>query len=172
MSERKRKQPGWGAALSWLIFLLVIAGGPLLRALQGALGGGVQLTNYLPYLIGALLLLSFAASAVRALGGRRRAERTPTLPERAGPTAPAGQPMPPFGGDAGPHLPPLGGELRSPYAPPVQPSELRRLSMPSERPLRAPQFEPLLPPVALAVGVLGVIALCGAALVVFGVGTP
>jgi hypothetical protein len=50
--------------------------------------------------------------------------------------------------------------------------EPKRVGMPADKTPRAPQFEPLLPPLALAVGVLGLLVLGGAALVIFGAGAP
>lgn len=171
MSERKRRDSRLSSMIGWVIFLLVVAGGPLLRLVQGALGGSVQLTQYLPYIIGALLLLSFAASAMRAMSGRRPGGQASTLPERVGPAPtmqgraeqPAVQPMPPFAGDTGaPVLPP----------PPIYPPQPAPGPSDAAPPIKTPQFDPLFSPAVLALGVLGLLALCGVALVVFGVSLP
>jgi hypothetical protein len=82
------------------------------------------------------------------------------------------RPMPPFSGEVGPYIPPLAGELRPPTMPPVQSYEPRRVGARADTTPRPPQFEPLLPPLALAVGVLGLLVLGGAALVIFGAVAP
>jgi hypothetical protein len=161
MQEQKRKGTNWSSAIGWVIFLLVVAGGPLLRGLQGLLGNAVQLTNLLPYIVGGLVLLSFAASAVRALAGRGERSSAPRLPESDGPLLPPSRPLPPFGGEAGlPHLPqlPTYATSRDDTSPVVAP--------PSS--YRTPQFDPVLKPAAALVGLLGLVLLGGAAVVVFG----
>ncbi|MEN9935239.1 MAG: hypothetical protein RLZZ387_1818 [Chloroflexota bacterium] len=169
MSEKKGRGAGWSSAIGWVIFVLVMAGGPILRAVQNALGGGVQLTNLLPYIVGGLVLLSFVASAVKALG-RRGGDAGPRMPDRVGPSLPERadmsppiQPMPPFGGELGlPQMPQL----------PPSPSYPARRVAEREYVPQVPRFEPVFSPGVLGIGVLGLIALGGAALLVLGGGTP
>lgn len=161
MQERKRKGTNWGSAIGWVIFLLAVAGGPIFRGLQGLIGNSVQITNLLPYIVGGLVLLSFAVSAVRALSNRQPDSASPSLPDTSAPMPPPIRSMPPFGGDIGvPQIP-----LPPNYA------SSRRETLP--RPIqtgtyRTPQLDPVLKPGVAAVGLVGLALLGGAALVVFG----
>ena len=57
--NNKKRGTSWSSAIGWLIFILVVAGGPLLNLLRGALGGVVNLpSNLLPMLIGGLVALT------------------------------------------------------------------------------------------------------------------
>src|SRR4051812_6302382 len=98
--NNKKRGASWSSAIGWLIFILVIAGGPLLNLLRGALGGVVNLpANLLPTLIGGLVALSILVSVVRGLGGSRRSQSDARLPT-------SNAPMPPFAGPAAPRMPP------------------------------------------------------------------
>jgi hypothetical protein len=155
--QRKRKPLDAGTLLGWLVFGLVIAGGPLLGALQSALG--VRLPSYvLPLIIGGAVLLSAALSVVRALGAGRaqpqpgdmRYPDPATLPRPSLPNTP----MPPF---AGP----------TPLPPVLRPLDAGRNEPPAQQgapgpgPIHAPRFEPVITAPLLLVGVLGVLALLG-----------
>ncbi|HJZ47138.1 MAG TPA: hypothetical protein VKE41_08220 [Roseiflexaceae bacterium] len=153
--NNRKRRANWSSAIGWLIFILVIAGGPLLNLLRGALGGVVNLpSNLLPMLIGGLVALSILVSVVRSLGGSRRGRGDTRLPT-------GNAPMPPFAGPAGPSLPPSvslprtaiarGGEQHLPDA---------------------PRFEPLINPKILAVGIVGALVLAGAALLLAGLALP
>ena len=164
MAERKRKPANRGSMIGWVIFLLVMAGGPILRTLQGLIGSSVRLTDMLPFIVGGLVLLSIAVSVVRALGGRQAggsawdSAADSRLPERAGPYMPSGSPLPPFGGGANmPPLPPLIDQRRS----------MPQLT-PRTDSYRTPQFEPLFSPAIVVLGLFGLLMLGGAAFVVFG----
>jgi hypothetical protein len=157
--ERKRKNPDISSLIGWAIFILVIAGGPIVRGLQNFLGGGVQIGNLLPYLIGGLVLLSVVVSVVRGLAGRGERAR---LPDHGGPPVQPQptmtQPMPPFGGELGlPQFPPAYRDLSSP-----------RTRQESSALPRPPRFEPIVSPGLLVFGLFGALALGGAALFVFG----
>ncbi|HNP73828.1 MAG TPA: hypothetical protein PKK15_22120, partial [Kouleothrix sp.] len=82
MRDEKKKGINWGSAISGLIFLLVVAGGPIVNLLRQTLGSSVSLpSNLLPWLIAGLVLLSIVVSAVRSVGrgGQRRSDtRLPT----------------------------------------------------------------------------------------------
>ena len=163
MPERKRKNTGLGSLIGWAIFVLVIAGGPILRALQGALGGAVQLTSWLPYIIGGLMLISLLVSALRAFGGR--GDTATQLPERAGPPPEPVRPMPPFGGELG--VPPFADVFTDARAPRA---DVRRTDASAQ--IRPPRFDPVFPPGVVALGLLGLLVLGGAALAVLGVSLP
>src|SRR5690242_8124435 len=99
--NRKRRRFNWSSAIGWLIFILVIAGGPIFRTLQRILGGTValpaNLPSLLPIAIGGLVVLSVIVSALRALNSANRG--MPRLPTEVGrPGRPPSAPMPPFGG--------------------------------------------------------------------------
>jgi hypothetical protein len=165
MQERRKRGSNWSSAIGWLIFILVIAGGPLLNLLRRAFGGVVSLpNNLLPLLIGGLVALSILASVVRAIGSSSRARGDARLPTDAIP--PARLPntaMPPFGGPARPELP---GAPLTPRSF-VMPASSREPKLP-----QAPRFEPIVSPTIMLVGVVGVLLLAGAALFVFGVELP
>jgi len=153
--NNKKRGTNWSSAIGWLIFILVIAGGPLLNLLRGALGGVVNLPSYLlPLLIGGLVALSILVSVVRSLGGSRRGRSDTRLPTTSAP-------MPPFGGPAVPRMPPSASMPR-PYPPPGGDQRL-----PS-----ATRFEPVINPKILAFGIVGVLLLAGAALLVSGLALP
>ena len=140
--NNKKRGTNWSSAIGWLIFILVIAGGPLLNLLRGALGGAVSLpSNLLPMLIGGLVLLSILISVARSLGGARRGRSDTRLPTGA-------EPMPPFGGPAVPPMPPP-----SPRAFTMPPSS-RQPALPSP-----PRFEPVINPKILALGIVGALVL-------------
>ena len=159
--NRKRNRINWGSLIGWLIFILIIAGGPLARLIGRAVGGSVSLpANWLPILIGTLVVLSIVVSAVRALGTTVRSRGDVRLPTDASapPRAPSA-PMPPFGGPAG-----------LPQQPPAPPATPRSFTLPPDRAAPrlppAPRFEPVINPRILLLGILGLILLGGAALVV------
>jgi hypothetical protein len=157
--DRKRKNPDLSSLIGWAIFVLVIAGGPILRGLQNVLGSGVQIASLLPYIIGGLVLLSVVVSVVRGLAGRGERAR---LPERAGtpgaPQPPITQPMPPFGGELGlPQYPPTYREYGLPR------TQQEATAVP-----RPPSFDPIVSPGLLLFGLVGLFALGGAALLIFG----
>lgn len=164
MQERpKRNGPNLSSLIGWAIFFLVIAGGPLLRMLQGVIGTGVNLATYIPYAIAGLVLLSVIVSAVQAVARNR--SRGDTVLGRDRPAPPV-QPMPPFGNDIPPARLPS-----TPAAPRFPPPQSLRVPTPRDAPgvPRAPQFEPLFPPGVLAIGAIGLVILGAVAIVVFSI---
>jgi hypothetical protein len=156
MQENKKKRgANWSSAIGWLIFILVVAGGPLLNLLRSALAGVITLpANLLPILIGGLVVLSILVSAARSLGGSRRSQADTRLPT-------GNVPMPPFGGPASQRIPP-NATLPQPYSPPGRDQRL-----PS-----APRFEPVINPKIAALGIIGVLLLAGAGLLLAGFALP
>ena len=153
--NNKKRRNSWSSAIGWLIFILVVAGGPLLNLLRGALGGAVSLpANLLPTLIGGLVALSILVSVVRSLGGSRRSQSDTRLPT-------GNVPMPPFAGPAAPRMPPS-SSLPQAYSPAG-----REQRLPS-----APRFEPVINPKIVAIGIVGVLLLAGAALLLAGYALP
>ncbi len=82
--NRKRGGINWSSLIGWVIFILVIAGGPLFNLLRRVLGGAIalpaNLSSLIPLVIGGLVVLSIVVSAVRALGSTGRAGGAPRLP--------------------------------------------------------------------------------------------
>jgi len=151
--HNKKRGANWSSVIGWLIFILVVAGGPLLNLLRNALGGTVNLpSNLLPTLIGGLVALSILVSVIRAMAGSRRNQGDTRLPT-------GNAPMPPFGGPAAPRMPP------STIAPQFPASRDQRL--PS-----TPRFEPVINPGIVALGIVGVLLLAGAALLLSGFTLP
>ena len=150
--NNKKRGVSWSSAIGWLIFILVVAGGPLLNLLRSALGGVVNLpANLLPMLIGGLVALSILVSVVRSLAGSRRSQSDTRLPT-------GNVPMPPFAGPAAPRMPP---STRLPQSPAG-----RDRRLPSTT-----RFEPVINPKLVAFGIVGVLLLAGAALL-FGFALP
>jgi hypothetical protein len=165
--NRKRGGINWSSLIGWIIFILVIAGGPLFNLLNRVLGSAgalpANLSSLLPILIAGLVVLSIVVSAVRALGGRNRMGG-PRLPTDLSPPArPSSAPMPPFGNQRGPLRPP---SMPAPRAF-TQPS-----SSTAQQRLPAARFDPVINPVLLAVGILGLLVLGGAALFFLAQGSP
>lgn len=149
MQENKKRRTSWSSAIGWLIFILVVAGGPLLNLLRTALGSTINLpSNLLPTLIGGLVALSILVSVVRSLGGSRRGQNDTQLPT-------GNAPMPPFGGPTTPRMPP------STVVPQAYSPAGRDKRLPS-----APRFEPVFNPKLVAIGIVGVLLLVGAALLI------
>jgi hypothetical protein len=153
--NNKKRGTSWSSAIGWVIFILVVAGGPLLNLLRSALGGAVNLpANLLPILIGGLVALSILVSVVRSVGSSHRSQSDTRLPT-------GNVPMPPFGGPAAPRMPPstIVPQLGSPAG--------RDQRLPS-----APRFEPVVNPKLVALGIVGVLLLAGAALLLSGFVLP
>ena len=147
--NNKKRGANWSSVIGWLIFILVIAGGPLLNLLRNALGNTVNLpSNLLPMLIGGLVALSILVSVVRSMAGSRRNQSDTRLPT-------GNAPMPPFGGPAAPRMPPSTVAKQFPTS--------RDQRLPS-----APRFEPVINPRIVALGIVGVLLLAGAALLLAG----
>jgi hypothetical protein len=151
-NNKKRGNNSWSSAIGWLIFILVVAGAPLLNLLRGALGGVVNLpANLLPILIGGLVALSVLVSVVRSLGSSRRNQGDTRLPT-------GNAPMPPFGGPAAPRMPPTT----------ITPPQAYNPAGREQRLPGAPRFEPVLNPKIVAIGIVGVLLLAGAGLLLAG----
>jgi hypothetical protein len=162
MGENNRKRGvNWGSLIGWLIFILVIAGGPLSGLLRRLSGGTLALpTNLLPFLIGGLVVLSVVVSAVRAMGRSVRSSGDVRLPTNTAPPRPLNPPPP---RSAGPARPPIPSSPRVFTLPPS--SREPRLPQP-------PQFEPLINPTILALGIVGLVVLGGIAFVILGLNLP
>jgi len=155
MQEKKKRGVSWSSAIGWLIFILVVAGTPLLNMLRSALAGIVNLpANLMPMLIGGLVALSILVSVIRSLGGSRRSQSDTQLPTTTAP-------MPPFAGPSAPYVPPS-TSVPQPYSPPVRD---QRLPSP-------PRFEPVLNPKIVGIGIVGVLLLAGAAVLLAGFALP
>ncbi len=152
MQDNKRKRTNWSQAIGWLIFLLAVAGGPIINRLRQLLGGTISLPstgNLLPLLIGGLVLLSVVVSVISAVARASGSRGETRLPTGVPPTS---------------TLPPM----RLPSAPKLPGS---RPPAPGQLP-SAPRFEPILNPLVVIVGLVGLAALGLLGLVVFGAGLP
>jgi len=158
MDNRNRRRMNMSSLIGWIIFVLVLAGGPIFRLISQALPGTVNLPANLPtLLIGGLVLVSILASVIRAVGSnvqRRGDERLPTTPST--PARPMNAPMPPFSGPTG----------RTISSQSVQQRALQQRSG-RERVPATPQFDPLISPRVIGIAVVGLLVLGGLALVVF-----
>jgi hypothetical protein len=121
-----------------------------------------NLTSLIPIAIGGLVVLSVVVAALRAIGNATRSS-SPQLPTELGRSMrPPSAPMPPFGGTA----------QGQPSAPPSP----RGFTMPpgSAQPQRlsTPRFDPLINPLILVVGIVGLLILGGAGLFLLAQGGP
>jgi ABC-type sugar transport system permease subunit len=137
-NERRDRKTNWNSIISFVIFVLVIAGRPI-GALLNRLFGGVssQSATILPLLVGAVVLATVVVAVFRAVSrssGRASDVRLPTTP---------------------------GLEQRT-YTPGSLNSERTSTAeLPS-----GPKFDPVLSPGLALIGVVGVLVLLGAGLVV------
>jgi hypothetical protein len=157
MREQRKRKINWGSAIGWAIFILVIAGGPLFSVLQSALGANRLPSNLVSYLIGGLVVLSIAVSAVRSVmqaSGRRGDTRLPTGMPASAPQR-GNAPMPPFGGASTGSLP------AAPRLPQASAVPVRRPQREAQLP-PPPRFEPIVDPRLVIAGLVG-LALIGAA---------
>lgn len=162
-SNRKQKNENRGSWFGWLIFFVVVAGGPILNAIQGALGPGVRLPNFLlPLIVMALVVISAVISIARAMGaGSGDPGPINRMPTSAPPRErPINYPMPPVSGDMGMPMWPIPTSSGTPQ-PSHMPSGNEKLPEP-------PRFEPIITPRIGLVGVAGLFALAALAAVVLG----
>jgi hypothetical protein len=164
--NRKRRGFNWSSAIGWIIFLAIVAGRPLYQLLRSLIGPNLalpaNLPSLIPLVIGGLVVLSVVVAALRAIGSATRSS-SPQLPTELGqPMRPPGAPMPPFGG-AAPRQPPIAPSPRGFTMPPggTQPQHLS-----------TPRFDPLINPLLLAVGIVGLLVLGGAGLFLLAQGGP
>jgi hypothetical protein len=164
--NRKRRGFNWSSAIGWIIFLAIVAGRPIYQLLSSIPGANLSLPANLPSLIpiaiGGLVVLSVVVAALRAIGNATRSS-SPSLPTDPGsPARPPSAPMPPFGG-AAPRQPTAAPSPRSFTMPPG--------SAPPPR-LSTPRFDPLINPLILVVGIVGLLVLGGAGLFLLAQGGP
>lgn len=197
MDEHQRQSRiNWGSIIGWLIFFAVIAGGPLLSTLQSALGGRVSISpNLLPFIILGLVMLGALVSIIRSIG--RRSESNATI-DRSSQTVRSSFPPTYQPSTYDDDETPMPQSARSPFPSSYQPPTYRdasgqprsvRSPFPSSTPdlewhdsrfrhmstsdnhtlPSAPRFDPIISPLGVVVGVVGLIVLIGVALYVFGV---
>lgn len=149
--KRPRRRMNLSSLIGWLIFILVLAGGPIFRLIGQAFNGANLPPNLPALVIGGLVGLSVLVSLVRAVGGRVQRSGDQRLPTSASPARAPSAPMPPFGGAAA---------GRATSLPPSQPIRMQRELLPG-----TPQYEPLINPRIVLVAVAGLVLLGGLALV-------
>jgi hypothetical protein len=178
-----RGQSGGGSRiLGWVIFVIVIAGGPILSAIQSATG--VRLPSWaLAAIIGALMLVSAVSSIWNVARAGRAGDRgDATADDAAG--APINVPMPSFG-EGGASIPRFGLPPSTTPPPTAAPLPADRIPAPPagysttgqpttplpppiELPkgVRTPSFEPIMsvPQILIALGV-AVLVVGGLALI-------
>ncbi len=198
--EENQRQPkiNWGSIIGWLIFIAVIAGGPLLNTLRNALGGAVPISpNVLPFIILGLVILGALVSIIRRI--TRRSESNASFDQTTSQPRTVRSPFPatyqPSTYDDDTRLP---QSMRSPFPSSYQVSsyhdvpnqplpvrspfpssmpdlewhdiQVRRMSSSDQHTLPSPpRFEPVISPLGVAVGIIGLLTLTGAALYIFGV---
>jgi hypothetical protein len=165
------KRRDWTSWVGYAIFILALAGGPILRAIQSATG--IPVPGFtLPVIIAALMLVSAAVSIRRSVAGRPRSDLDPNTSEGAGPI---NAPMPPFRGE-GPSIftpPPRQSTGQTPQAmpPPVQMPGQTQIPPPYAGAPQTPRFEPVINPLFVLIGIVGVFAILAIGWFVFG-GSP
>ena len=162
--NRKRRGFNWSSAIGWIIFLAIVVARPLYQVLRPLLGGlslPGNLTSLIPIAIGGLVVLTVVVAALRAIGTATRSS-SPSLPTELGrPARPPSAPMPPFGGAAS----------RPPAAPSPRAFTMPPGSAPQPR-LSTPRFDPLINPLILVIGIVGLLALGGVGLFLLAQGGP
>ena len=153
MQQQRKRKINLSSAIGWVIFFLVIGGGPLIGWLWRTVSGTPAPPNLVPYLLGGLVALSIVVSVVRSIvqaSARRGDTALPTgMPPRSN------APMPPFGGPNARSRLPSVPQLPS-ASPPGQPS----LGTPrSARIPEAPRFEPVLNPLVMIIAAIGLVLL-------------
>jgi hypothetical protein len=164
--NRKRRGFNWSSAIGWIIFLAIVAGRPLYQLFNSISGANValpaNLSALIPIAIGGLVVLSIVVAALRAIGNATRSS-SPSLPTELGrPAGPPRAPMPPFGGAAS----------RQPSAAPSPRSFTMPPDSASPQRLATPRFDPLINPLILVVGIVGLLVLGGAGLYLLAQGGP
>lgn len=156
--QRRRKGIAWSSLISWLIFIMIIAGQPLLGVLRNLFGASVTgLSNLFPIVIGGLVVVSIIVSAVRAIGNRPN--RDTYLPSQT-------------------QLPPLGSESSGipqdgapfPRVDTTGSSLGPSLVVPSGsigKTQQAPGFEPVISPAIWVIALVGAFGLLGLGLLLF-----
>jgi hypothetical protein len=163
--NRKRRGFNWSSAIGWIIFLAIVVARPLYQVLSPLIGGSLtlpgNLTSLIPIAIGGLVVLSVVVAALRAIGNATRSS-SPQLPTELGrSTRPPSAPMPPFGG--APRQPPAAPSPRAFTMPPG--------SVPQQR-VSTPRFDPLINPLILVIGIVGLLVLGGAGLFLLAQSVP
>jgi len=167
MQEKRKPKFNWGSVLGWLIFILVVGGTQILPPIWRALSGSAPPAYLVSYLIGGLVALTIIVSVARSIvraSARHGDTRLPTgAPTRSN------APMPPFGGPGTSTRMPAAPRLPPAAAPPGQ----VRLGRSNEARLPPkPRFEPIINPVVLTIGLIGLVLLGAAAVLVFGLSLP
>lgn len=143
----------WSSLIGWLIFILVIGGGPIQSVIQSIFG--VALPGYfIPALIGGLIVLSIIAS----LFGRFSESIRTTGETSAAPSTHRDRPMQ-RGDMPGPAMP---GAMLSP-------EQLQR-AYDRNPAMKPPAFEPVIHPLLATVGVVGLVVLGAIGVLVWAVG--
>jgi hypothetical protein len=163
VQEKKKRGSNIGSLVGPLIFILIFLARPLIGLFRNITGGTLSLpanlTDLIPIAVGAIVVITIAVSAVRALGRTRRGdERLPT--DMSTPRTPNTS-MPPFSGPQAPRLP------NTLPARPTKPARLGQASTPA-----TPRFEPILNPRVVIFGIVGLVLLGVLALVVLGLSLP
>ena len=157
-NNRKRRRSTWSSAIGWIIFLAIVVARPLYQVLRPLLGGSLglpgNLSSLIPIAIGGLVVLTIVVAALRAIGNATRSSSTQLPTDLSQPVRPPSAPMPPFGGAAS-RQPPAAPSPRAFTMPPG--------SAPQPR-LSTPRFDPLINPLILVVGVVGLLVLGGVGL--------
>ena len=158
MPEQKKKKSTASSIISGIIFLMFVAGGPIIRLLRNLFGGTVALpniSNLLPLVVGVLVALGVLVAIGRAIGRATQGRSETRLPTNM---------QPPSSGVA-PQLPAARTmTMRPPSAASGLPRAAERLvPLPS-----APRFDPIFPPALLLVAIVGLLMLAGVALVILG----
>lgn len=158
MPEQKKKKSTASSVISGIIFLLFVAGGPIMRLLRSLFSGTVALpniSNLLPLVVGVLVALGVLVAIGRAIGRATQGRGETRLPTNMQPPSSGVAPQLPAARAISVGTPGMANSLPR--------AAERSVPLPS-----APRFDPIFTPALVLVGIVGLLLLAGVALVVLG----
>lgn len=175
-TNKKDRDPG--QLLGWLVFLLVIAGTPLLNVFQQVTG--IPVPGYvLPALIGLAIVLNVAVSLLRMANGKAAADtHLPNGSDNDSSPAMPALPVPPFSETALGRPVVLPGTTAAPANRPqgMPASQTMASSIPTRQglpgkmrvpPIQSPRFDPVITPRAVTISVIGLMLVIGLGIVLY-----
>lgn len=161
MQQKPGKKKADG--MNWvgtLFFILLIFGQPIARFLSNLTGHAISSSVILPLLFGALALITVVSFVMRGLSGLTEEQQSTPLPRSSSPPVSKPRPKPSSFTSTSPY-----NKSRASSSSFTSTTDLRKLSsrsgMGSQKLPGPPQFEPIIDPRVLVLGIVGLILLGG-----------